>query len=170
MLKAPYPYFGGKSAVASEIWKRLGDVPNYVEPFFGSGAVLLARPEEHLQRNRIETVNDKDGMISNFWRAVRYDGRAVAGYADWPVNENDLHARHVWLVGQKDSLTTRLEGDPDFYDAKCAGWWVWGMSCWLGSGFCSGKGGWSVVDGELTKAKAGAEVAEKPQQLALFTA
>lgn len=43
-LKAPFPWFGGKSRVASIVWERFGDVPNYVEPFFGSGAVLLGRP------------------------------------------------------------------------------------------------------------------------------
>lgn len=53
-LKAPFPWFGGKSLAASLIWERLGDVPNYVEPFFGSGAVLLARPHEP----GIETIND----------------------------------------------------------------------------------------------------------------
>ena len=39
--KAPFPWFGGKSRVAHIVWDRFGNVPNYVEPFFGSGAVLL---------------------------------------------------------------------------------------------------------------------------------
>lgn len=43
-LKAPFPYFGGKSRVASIVWERFGDIANYVEPFFGSGAMLIARP------------------------------------------------------------------------------------------------------------------------------
>lgn len=144
-LKAPFPYFGGKSKIAPLVWERLGDVPNYVEPFYGSGAVLLARPHAP----HIETVNDLDGMVANFWRAVQADPDAVAHYADWPVNENDLHARHYWLVQQKESLQARLEGDPDFYDAKIAGWWCWGMCCWIGGGFCAGKGPWRVVDGQL---------------------
>lgn len=150
-LKAPYPYFGGKSRIAPVVWKRLGNVPNYVEPFLGSAAMVLARPAEHLDGTQTETANDKDGMVSNFWRALQTDPEAVARYADWPAIENDLHARHSWLVGQKDNLTTRLEGDPDYYDAKIAGWWVWGMSLWIGSGFCSGDGSWVVADGELVK-------------------
>jgi hypothetical protein len=44
-------------------------------------------------------VNDIDGYVSNFWRAVQADPELVAHYADWPVNEVDLHARHRWLVG-----------------------------------------------------------------------
>jgi hypothetical protein len=145
-LKAPFPYFGGKSKVASLVWERFGEVRNYVEPFFGSGAMLLGRP---LPFDGTETVNDFDGLLANFWRALQSDPDAVAHHADWPVNENDLHARHAWLVGQKDSLQARLEGDPEFFDVKVAGWWVWGMACWIGSGFCSGKGPWGVVDSQL---------------------
>lgn len=37
-LKAPFPWFGGKRKVAPIVWTAMGDVVNYVEPFFGSGA------------------------------------------------------------------------------------------------------------------------------------
>lgn len=133
LLKAPFPYFGGKIRVASIIWSRFGNVVNYVEPFFGSGAVLLSRPDPQ----GIETINDKDGMVANFWRAIQHDAQAVASFADWPANENDLHARHKWLIGQRESLQIALESDPDYYDAKIAGWWCWGLCLWIGSGFCS---------------------------------
>ena len=144
-IDAPFPYFGGKSRIADEVWDRFGDVPNYVEPFAGSLAVLLARPSEP----HIETVNDLDGMIANFWRAVTADPEAVAYWADWPVNEVDLHARHLWLVGQREDMTARLMADPDWCDAKIAGWWVWGICSWIGSGFCSGDGDWIAEDGEF---------------------
>lgn len=145
-LKAPFPWFGGKSMAAQEIWARLGDVPSYVEPFVGSAAVLLARPHEG---RRNEIVNDADGMLANFWRAVAHAPDEVARHADWPVHEADLHARHVWLLGQRERITERLMGDPDFFDAKVAGWWVWGVSASIaGAGvWCSGKGPWGSVDG-----------------------
>lgn len=143
----PFPYFGGKSAVADVGWAALGDVPNYVEPFFGSGAVLFLRP----QVGHIETVNDADGFVSNFWRALQREPEAVAEHADNPVNEADLHARHLWLLGQRERITDRLCGDDAFYDAKAAGWWCWGLCCWIGSGWCSGKGPWHSVDGVMTK-------------------
>ena len=148
-LKAPFPYFGGKSKVAEIVWDAIGDVPNYVEPFFGSGAVLLGRPSP----GKTETVNDADGMLCNFWRAIANNPEQVADYADWPVNECDLHARHVWLVGQRDSLADKLMGDPDFYDCKAAGWWCWGLCCWIGSGWCSGKGPWHSVGGVLVNSE-----------------
>ena len=68
-LKAPFPWFGGKSQAAELIWSRFGNVANYVEPFFGSGAVMLDRPPEA----KIETINDLDCMVANFLRALKPD-------------------------------------------------------------------------------------------------
>lgn len=143
MLKSPYPYFGGKSKIASEVWARFGDVPNLVDPFFGSGALLLSRPHEP----RTETVNDVDGWLTNFWRAVQCDPDAVAHYADWPVSELDLHARGDWLFYRKGArkFVEKIRSDPDYYDAKSAGWWVWGASCWIGSGWGPKETG-AIVD------------------------
>ncbi|HEX5744836.1 MAG TPA: DNA adenine methylase [Archangium sp.] len=131
-LQAPFPWMGGKSRAAQQVWDGLGDVPHYVEPFAGSLAVLLARPTAA----RSELVNDKDCFIANFWRAVKHDPEAVAHYADWPANEADLHARHAWLVARAD-FRERMHSDPEHFDAKVAGWWVWGVGLWIGSGWCS---------------------------------
>lgn len=131
VLKAPFPYFGGKSKVATLVWERFGNVSNYVEPFCGSCAMLLARPSEP----RIETVNDADGFIANFWRALAADPEAVAHHADWPVNELDMIARNRWLQQQADFIE-RMKTDPDFYDVKIAGWWVWGKCAWIAEGWC----------------------------------
>ena len=130
-LKAPFPWFGGKSRVAHLVWERFGDVPNYVEPFAGSLATLLKRPTPP----RVETVNDLDCYLANFWRALRADPSAVAGHAAWPVNEADLHARHRWLHAQAD-FRSKMRRDPEFFDARIAGWWVWGLSCWIGDNWC----------------------------------
>jgi len=144
-LKAPFPWFGGKSTVAGLVWPRLGDVPNYVEPFFGSGAILLARPHEA----KTETVNDLDGLLANFWRAIRHDPEATAEWADNPVNECDLHARHCWIMQRLETHQARMMADPDYFDARMAGYWVYGMCSWIGSGWCSGSGPWIVQDGML---------------------
>ena len=131
-LKAPFPYFGGKSRVADVIWQRLGNVQNYIEPFAGSLAVLLQRPHAP----KIETVNDLDCYLANFWRATAHDPEQVAHWCDWPVNEADLHARHRWLL-ERAEFREKMHTDPDFYDCKIAGWWVWGISQWIGSGWCA---------------------------------
>lgn len=130
-LKAPFPWFGGKSRAAELVWDRFGDVQNYVEPFAGSLAVLLARPTPP----RVETVNDIDCYLANFWRALQRDPAGVATWADGPVNEADLHARHTWLVSQAE-FRERMKADPEYFDVKIAGWWVWGLCLWIGTGWC----------------------------------
>jgi DNA adenine methylase len=133
-LQAPFPWFGGKSRAADLIWSRFGNVPNYVEPFAGSLAVLLSRPHAP----GTETVNDADCYLANFWRAVQHAPEDVARWADAPVNEADLHARHRWLVAQAD-FRERMKRDPEFYDARIAGWWAWGICSWIGSGWCPSR-------------------------------
>lgn len=134
-LKAPFPYFGGKARVSDMVWSRLGDVKNYIEPFCGSAAMLLRRPHGP----RVETLNDVDVYITNFWRAIKWDKEAVADHCDWPVHEADLHARHRYLVLSDDAAAwrERMTRDPDYYDARIAGWWAWGLCMWIGGGWCS---------------------------------
>ncbi len=134
-LKAPFPWLGGKSRVAHLVWDRFGNVPNYSEPFAGSLAVLLGRPHAPAT----ETVNDLDCYLANFWRAIRANPSTTAAWADWPVNEADLLARHQWLVDQT-AFRERIKADPDYYDCRIAGWWVWGLCSWIGSGWCVQRG------------------------------
>jgi len=133
LLRAPFPYPGGKSRIADVVWAALGNPRNYIEPFFGSGAVLLARPHAP----QIETVNDADGLLANVWRALRRNPAAVARHADHPVNELDLHAWHRLLVTRAREVKARLERDPRWCDVELAGRWVWGASMWIGAGWCA---------------------------------
>lgn len=142
-LAAPFPYFGGKANACETVWQAFGAVDNYVEAFAGSAAMLLGAPDG----KRIATINDADGFVANVWRAIAHDPEAVAHHADWPCNEVDLFARHSWLVRQTQDLTTRLHADPEWFDAKIAGWWCWGACNWIGSGWCSGIGPW-IHNGE----------------------
>lgn len=155
LLRAPFPWFGGKSRASSLVWAAFGGVANYVEPFAGSLAVLLARPTPA----RIETVNDLDCYLSNFWRALQAEPDAVAAAADWPVNEADLHARHRWLVKQGD-FRERMHTEPDFYDSRIAGWWVWGLCQWIGGGWCAGSNWDDQVN--LGRGRETAEEARRP--------
>jgi site-specific DNA-adenine methylase len=135
-LKAPFPWPGGKAAVADLVWSRLGQVMNFVEPFAGSLAVLLRKPESF--RVKHESCNDLNHYICNFWRAVACDPDGVAHHAAWPVHEADLHARHRWLRRSREAaeFRRRIVEDSDYHDAKIAGWWAWGQSCWIGTGWC----------------------------------
>jgi DNA adenine methylase len=131
-LLAPFPYFGGKRSVAADVWARFGTPKQYIEPFCGTAAVLLAAPKPA----SLEVVNDGSGFIANFWRATKHQADEVAAWADYPVSHIDLGARHRWLMAQRDAIGAGLH-DPDWPgDAKVAGWWLYGQCCWIGSGWC----------------------------------
>ena len=131
-MNAPFPFFGGKREVTEAIWARLGSPKQYIEPFCGSCAVLLAAPAPA----SLEVVNDLNGFIANFWRAVKCQPEAVASESDYPVSHIDQGARHVWLMQQRDRLGAELQ-DPHWPgDAQVAGWWLWGQCSWIGSGWC----------------------------------
>ncbi len=131
-LKAPFPYFGGKRSVTDTVWSRLGSPKQYIEPFCGSAAMLFGAPAPA----SLEVVNDLNGFIANFWRAVKHQPGEVARWADYPVSHIDLGARHQWLMQQRDRIGAEMQ-DADWPgDAKVAGWWLWGQCCWIGSGWC----------------------------------
>ena len=147
-LAAPFPYFGGKRRAAPIVWPLLGDPSGYVEPFAGSAAVLLARPE--FDGRRVETINDADGWLVNCWRSLQLSPDAVASHAFGPVAEIDYHARLAWLQARRSpDLVSWLEGDPEAHDPKAAGWWLYVTACGIGDAF--GKGPWRVIDGHLRK-------------------
>lgn len=65
-LRPPFTYFGAKQKLAGRIidWMPPHDV--YLEPYFGSGAVLFSKaPVRH------EIINDIFGAIPNFYRVLR---------------------------------------------------------------------------------------------------
>ncbi len=132
-MKAPFVYFGGKGPIAGLVWRALGQPRHYIEPLFGSGAVLLARPKWDPTRHT-ETVNDADGFIANVWRALQHAPDETAKWCDWPVNHADLIARRRQLLANETRLLDNLIADPEWYDAKLAGYWIWAASCWIGSG------------------------------------
>lgn len=146
--KAPFPWFGGKKHAAPHVWAALGDVAHYVEPFAGSLAVLLQRPHVVNRPYFSETVNDADGLLVNAWRAIQLSPDATAEAASWPVTEADLTARHISVVRWRTERDVeRLMGDPLWHDPLIAGYWLYGQSAWIGSGWASGKGPWWVDEG-----------------------
>lgn len=65
-MKPPFPYYGGKQTLADWVVSQMPKHDQYVEPYAGSLAVLLAKP-----RVAFETVNDLDGDLVNFWQVLR---------------------------------------------------------------------------------------------------
>lgn len=65
-MKSLLHYPGSKKRIAPWIIGHMPPHHSYLEPFFGGGAVLFEKPPA-----RIETVNDLDGDVVNFFRVVQ---------------------------------------------------------------------------------------------------
>ena len=65
-MRSVLSYPGSKKRIASWIIKHMPPHHSYLEPYFGCGAVLFAK-----QPAPIETVNDLDGEVVNFFRVIR---------------------------------------------------------------------------------------------------
>lgn len=136
-LKSGLVYFGGKSLISKSIWDKIGYVENYVEPFCGSAAILLANPNPA----KIETINDKDCLITNFWRAIKSNPELTASFANNPPNEIELHAKQKYITEFVDDLfISKIESDVDFCDYKIAGFWAWGLCTSIGNNWMHKKG------------------------------
>lgn len=72
-MKAVMKYPGSKWGLARWIISFLPEHHSYLEPFFGSGAVLFNKP-----RSDIETVNDLDGNVVNLFEWIKKDPERLA--------------------------------------------------------------------------------------------
>ena len=77
-MNAVLKYPGAKWALARWVLSHFPAHHSYLEPFFGSGAVLFNKPRSH-----IETVNDLDGDVVNFFRWIRDDPERLAQEIYW---------------------------------------------------------------------------------------
>lgn len=66
-ISSPLKWHGGKHYLARRIVGLMPPHLHYVEPYFGGGAVLLAKPPEGVS----EVVNDLDGDLTCFWRVLQ---------------------------------------------------------------------------------------------------
>ena len=63
-----FGWYGGKFSHLEWLLPLLPEAHNYCEPFAGSGAVLINR-----EPAPVETYNDIDGEVVNFFRVLRED-------------------------------------------------------------------------------------------------
>lgn len=136
-LAQPLKWHGGKHYLAEQIVSMFPRHLHYVEPYFGGGAVLLARDpldprmfhgdKAHLQ-GVSEVVNDVNRRLTNFWRVLQ-DGDSFAQFmrrleatpfsqVEWreshnpptPEGERDVAAAVAFFVFCRQSLAGRMRG------------------------------------------------------------
>lgn len=98
-MKAAFAYFGGKTKMAPSIVDLMPEHRVYIEPFFGSGAVLMAKPPVDF-----EIVNDLDNAVVAFWRCLR----DRLDELEWACAMSP-HARVEFTAAQMDDALEDLE-------------------------------------------------------------
>ena len=72
-MRTVLKYPGSKWNIAGQLVNLIPEHHSYVEPFFGSGAVLFNK-----QLSAIETVNDLDSNVVNLFRCIQVDPERLA--------------------------------------------------------------------------------------------
>lgn len=104
-MKSIVKYPGSKWSLANWIIGFFPEHHSYLEPFFGSGAVLFNKP-----RSNIETVNDLDGNVVNLFECIRTDPEKLAHQIYWTP-----YAREVYEKAFREIPEDQFEAAANFY-------------------------------------------------------
>ena len=99
-MKAIIKYPGSKWSIADWIIHFFPNHRSYLEPFFGSGAVFFRK-----KRSCIETINDLDNDVINFFQWVRDDPEKLAHKIYWtPYSRVEYEKAFATIDSETDSL------------------------------------------------------------------
>ena len=117
-------YPGSKWNIAGHLVELIPTHHSYVEPYFGSGAVLFHKPPSD-----IETINDLDGEVINLFRCIQQDAEQLARLVMTTPFSRQVYDEQF----NSDNCTDRYQ--------RAAGFLV---RCWQGHGFRTNgcKVGW----------------------------
>lgn len=104
-MRAVMKYPGSKWSMAKWIISFFPPHHSYLEPFFGSGAVLFSKP-----RSNIETVNDLDGNVVNLFEWIKKDPERLAHEIYWTP-----YARQVYEDAFASAPEDSLQKAVNFY-------------------------------------------------------
>lgn len=126
-MKSVIKYPGSKWNIAPQLVELIPEHHSYVEPFFGSGAVLFNKPVSD-----IETVNDIDSDVVNLFRCIQKDSERLARLVMTTPFSREEYER------QFEGCTSTLYAS-NFQ--RAAGFLI---KCWQGHGFRTNgyKVGW----------------------------
>ena len=100
-------YPGSKWSIANWIISHFPSHHSYLEPFFGSGAVLFTK-----KRSPIETVNDLDKDVVNLFRQIRENTERLADTIYWTPYARSEYER-AWAAQYTE--TDPFQRAVDFY-------------------------------------------------------
>ena len=106
-MRAVIKYPGAKWNLADWIISHFPPHRSYLEPFFGSGAVLFSK-----SRSAIETINDRDNDVINLFEWIRKDPERLARAIYWTPYAREVYNR-AWEAQYTE--TDSFQRAVDFY-------------------------------------------------------
>lgn len=132
-ISAIAPWFGSKREMAPKIVEQLGPHRCYWEPFCGSMAVLLAKPEVSQ-----ETVNDLHGDLINLARCLQHPTHGPWLYRQ--LRRTLVHEQHYRDCAEMVKVPGSLPA-ADILDPQRAYWFFY--SSWMGRNGVIGTKQWN---------------------------
>ena len=132
-MKTPITYYGGKQQMVKHILPLITEHKIYTESFFGGGAIFFAK-----EKSKIETVNDMNGELINFYRVVKEQFPALKKLVSATLHSRKLH-NNAWLI----------YNNADMFDEVKRAWALWVLSTQGFSGQLSNT--WGYVSGNSSK-------------------
>ena len=123
-------YPGSKWNIAGQLVKMIPPHHSYVEPFFGSGAVLFNKPPSD-----IETINDLDSNVTNLFLCIQEDAERLARLVMTTPYSREMYESAFDF----ENFITEVIGEEPYRKAL-----VFLIKCWQGHGFRTNghKVGW----------------------------
>lgn len=123
-MRPPYSYYGGKTNMLPHILPLIPRHVQYVEPFFGGGALLFAK-----QPSKNEVINDLNGNVTNFYMQLKTNF-----YELQKMIHGTLHSEIHHTEAQKIIFEEPEKHD----DLKRA--WAWWVCCNMSFSFVANGG------------------------------
>ena len=110
MAQAVLRYPGSKWGIANWIISFFPEHHTYLEPYFGSGAVLFNK-----KPSAIETVNDLDGDVCNLFRCIKEDSNIRQALID-RFGVVGVKKNPGWFYGFKADIWSAYAVGVTYYD------------------------------------------------------
>ncbi len=125
-MRAVLKYPGSKWSIAPKLVELIPEHHSYVEPYFGSGAVLFNKPPSD-----IETVNDLDSEVVNLFQCIKEDADRLAALIAATPFSREVYDKQFEIP--EETIEDNFE--------RAAGFLI---RCWQGHGFRTNgiKVGW----------------------------
>lgn len=102
-LPQPIRYYGGKTKMLPHLLPLIPAHKIYVEGFVGGGSLFWAKPP-----SAFEVINDTNGRVLDFYRAIKYDFKSLANLIDETFHAREQFDQTRSIYDEDDATTLEM--------------------------------------------------------------